>query len=135
MSHAERQSVSSGSPYEGVIGFARAVRLGNMIAVSGTAPLGPDGKTVAPGDAAAQTRRCLEIIQAALEQLGADLSAVIRTRIFLTRAEDWEQVGRVHGEFFGAVRPASTMLQVARLLDPQWLVEIEADALLPEKRP
>ncbi|GER81621.1 MAG: RidA family protein [Thermogemmatispora sp.] len=131
----ERQSVSSGSPYEPVIGFARAVRLGNMIAISGTAPLGPDGRTVAPGDAAAQTRRCLEIIQAALEQLGADLSAVIRTRIFLTRAEDWEQVGRVHGEFFGAVRPASTMVQVARLLDPQWLVEIEADALLATGAP
>ncbi|WP_052888492.1 RidA family protein [Thermogemmatispora carboxidivorans] len=131
MSHLERQIVSSGSPYEPVIGFARAVRLGNMIAISGTAPLAPDGRTVAPGDAAAQTRRCLEIIQAALEQLGADLSAVMRTRIFLTRAEDWEQVGRVHGEFFGAARPASTMVQVARLLDPQWLVEIEADALLP----
>ncbi|WP_069801941.1 RidA family protein [Thermogemmatispora onikobensis] len=131
MSGLERRIVSSGSPYEPVIGFARAVRLGNVIAVSGTAPLGPDGKTVAPGDAAAQTRRCLEIIQAALEQLGADLSAVMRTRIFLTRAEDWEQVGRVHGEFFGTVRPASTMVQVARLLDPQWLVEIEADALLP----
>jgi enamine deaminase RidA (YjgF/YER057c/UK114 family) len=132
MKHSERQTVSSGSPYEGVIGFARAVRVGNVIAVSGTAPLGPDGKTVAPGDPAAQTRRCLEIIQAALEQLGADLSAVIRTRIFLARAEDWEQVGRVHGEFFGAVRPAATMVQVARLLDPLWLVEIEADALLPE---
>ncbi|RAQ95254.1 RidA family protein [Thermogemmatispora tikiterensis] len=131
----ERQIVSSGSPYEPVIGFARAVRLGNMIAVSGTAPLGPDGKTVAPGDAAAQTRRCLEIMQAALNQLGADLSTVIRTRIFLVHAEDWEQVGRVHGEFFGAVRPASTMVQVARLLDPQWLVEIEADALLPTGAP
>ncbi|MBX5458248.1 MAG: RidA family protein [Thermogemmatispora sp.] len=135
MERLERQIVSSGSPYEPVIGFARAVRLGNVIAISGTAPLGPDGKTVAPGDAAAQTRRCLEIIQAALEQLGADLSAVIRTRIFLARAEDWEQVGRVHGEFFGPVRPASTMVQVARLLDPEWLVEIEADALLSTDAP
>jgi enamine deaminase RidA (YjgF/YER057c/UK114 family) len=97
MEFLERQSVSSGSPYEPVIGLARAVRLGNMIAISGTAPLGPDGRTVAPGDAAAQARRCLEIIQAVLEQLGADLSAVIRTRIFLMRAEDWEQVGLYNG--------------------------------------
>lgn len=127
-----RQRVSSGSPYEPVIGFSRGVRAGKVIAISGTAPIGPDGKTVGIGDPAAQTRRCLEIIRAALAQLGADLSNVTRTRTMLARIEDWEQVGRVHGEFFGEVLPASTMMQVARFIDPAWLVEIEADAVVEE---
>src|SRR5512142_1592285 len=99
--NGKRQLVSSGSPYEPIIGISRAVKLGNVIAVSGTAPL-KDGKTVGAGDPAAQTRRCLEIIADALRQAGADLSDVVRTRIFLTHMEDWETVGRVHGEFFGA---------------------------------
>lgn len=124
--------VSSGSPYEKTIGFSRAVRVGNVITVAGTAPIGPDRKTVAPHDPAAQTRRCLEIIRGAIEQAGGRLENVVRTRIMLTRIEDWEAVGAVHGEFFGDVRPASTMLQVSRLVDPQWRVEIEADAILDE---
>jgi enamine deaminase RidA (YjgF/YER057c/UK114 family) len=125
-----RKNVSSGSPYEPIIGFARAVRIGNVIAVGGTAPIGPDRNTVGVGDPGAQARRCLEIIVAALEQAGARKEDVIRTRTFLTRAEDWEAVGRVHGEYFGNIRPASTMAVVKGLLDPDWLVEIEADAIV-----
>jgi len=100
--------------------------------VTGTAPLGPDGKTVAKGNAAAQARRCLEIIQKAIEHLGGKLSDVMRTRILLTRIEDWEQVALVHGEFFGEIRPANTIMQVVRFIDPDWLVEIEADAVVEE---
>lgn len=125
-----RKLISSGSPYEPQIGFSRAVRVGNIISVAGTAPIGPDRHTVGVGDPAAQTRRCLEIIRAALEEAGASLNDVIRTRIFLTRIADWEKVGEAHGEFFRDIRPASTMVQVARLIDPEWLVEIEADAFI-----
>ena len=103
-----------------------------MISVSGTAPLSSDGKTVGVGDPIAQTRRCLEIIQAAIEGLGGRLSDVIRTRTFLTRIEDWEKVALVHGEFFKDIRPASTFVQVVRFIDPEWLVEIEADAVIEE---
>lgn len=127
-----RQRVSTGSPYEPRVGFSRAVRVGQVIAVSGTAPIAPDGTTAAPGDAAAQARRCFEIIQEALEELGAGLDAVIRTRLFLTNAEDWEAIGLVHGEFFGDIRPAATMVEVSGLLDSEWLVEVEADAIVPE---
>ena len=98
--------------------------------MTGTAPLGPDGKTVAKGDAAAQARRCFEIIQSAIEGLGGRLSDVLRTRILLTRIEDWEHVAIAHGEFFGSIRPANTIMQVVRFIDPDWLVEIEADAIL-----
>ena len=124
------ERVSSGSSYEPVIGFSRAVKVGRTIAVSGTAPIGTDGKTIGANDPAAQTRRCLEIIIAAIEQLGGSARDVIRTRTYITRVEDWEQIGRAHGEFFADIRPASTMVKVAGLLDPEWLVEIEADALL-----
>lgn len=130
MSGRSRQRVSTGSPYEPRIGISRAVRAGKIIAVAGTAPLGPDGRTVAPGDPAAQTRRCLEIVRHALEELGAGLADVIRTRILLTRIEDWEAAARVHGEFFGEVRPANTVMQVTRFIDPDWLVEVEADAVV-----
>ncbi|MDP2619010.1 MAG: RidA family protein [Hyphomicrobiales bacterium] len=125
-----RQNVSSGSRYEPIIGFSRAVRIGNMIAVGGTAPIGPDGQTVGVGDPVQQARRCFEIILVALEQAGASLNDVIRTRSFLIRIEDWEAVGQVHGEIFGDFRPASTMVQVTRFIDPDWLVEIEADAVI-----
>lgn len=125
----ERRRISSGSPYEPRVGICRAVRAGAVIAVSGTAPLGSDGRTVAPGDAAGQARRCLEIIRLALEQLGSGLEDVVRTRIMLTRIEDWESVGRVHGEVFARARPTSTIVQVMRFIDPEWLVEIEADAV------
>lgn len=126
----ERQHVSSGSPYEPVIGFSRAVRIGRHVAVSGTAPIGADGRTVGVGDAAAQTQRCLELIVAALHELGAEPRNVIRTRTYLIDAGDWETVGRVHGAFFGDIRPASTMLAVSALIDPEWLVELEADAIV-----
>ncbi|HLL80157.1 MAG TPA: RidA family protein [Ktedonobacteraceae bacterium] len=125
-----RQLVSSGSPYEPRLGISRAVRVGNIVSVAGTAPIGPDGKTVGTGDAAAQARRCIEIIRAALEQAGAGLHDVIRTRILLTRIDDWERVGQAHGEFFGEIRPANTVMQVTRFIDPDWLVEIEADAVI-----
>jgi enamine deaminase RidA (YjgF/YER057c/UK114 family) len=127
---AERRTVSSGSPYEPIVGISRAVRIGNTISVAGTAPLGPDGKTVAPGDAAAQARRCFEISAEALAQLGAGLENVIRTRILLQRIEDWEAVARVHGELFGDIRPANTVMQVVAFIDPEWLVETEVDAVV-----
>jgi enamine deaminase RidA (YjgF/YER057c/UK114 family) len=126
------QHISSGSPYEPRLGISRAVRSGSIIAVAGTAPIGQDGKTVGNGDAAAQARRCIEIIANALEQAGASLSDVIRTRILLTRIEDWERVGLVHGEFFSSIRPANTVMQVTRFIDPEWLVEIEADAVIDD---
>jgi len=125
-----RQNVSSGSPFEGVIGFSRAVRIGHHIAVSGTAPIGPDGNTVGVGDAYRQAKRCIEIIAQALEGAGASLEDVIRTRIFLKNMADWEEVARAHAEAFGDVRPASTFVQVSRFVDPEWLVEIEADAVV-----
>jgi enamine deaminase RidA (YjgF/YER057c/UK114 family) len=125
-----RQNVASGSPYEPIIGFSRAVRIGNTIAVGGTAPIGVDGKTVGIGDPAAQTRRCIEIIKTAIEKAGGKLENVIRTRVFLTRQQDWEAIGRAHGEAFGAIRPASTMVVVKQLLNDEWLVEIEADAII-----
>jgi enamine deaminase RidA (YjgF/YER057c/UK114 family) len=126
-----RQLVSSGSPFEPRVGMSRAVRVGGWVSVSGTAPLGPDGRTVGVGDPAAQARRCLEIIERALADAGVALTDVVRTRILLTRIEDWEAVTRVHGEVFGAIRPANTVMQVTRFIDPAWLVEIEADALAP----
>jgi len=126
------QLVSSGSPYEPRVGISRAVRAGPLLVVSGTAPLGPDGRTAGVGDAGAQARRCLEIIQRALESAGATLGDVVRTRILLTRIEDWEAVARAHGEVFRDIRPANTIMQVTRFIDPEWLVEIEADAVVPE---
>ena len=127
-----KQRISSGSPYEPRLGISRAVRSGHIVAVAGTAPLGPDGKTVGIGDPAAQARRCIEIIRHAFGQAGASLSDVIRTRTLLTRIEDWESVGHVHGEFFGEIRPANTVMQVTSFIDPDWLVEIEADAVIEE---
>ena len=127
-----RQLVSSGSPFEPRVGMSRAVRVGAWISVSGTAPLGPDGRTIGRGDPGLQARRCLEIIAAALQQAGVGLGDVVRTRILLTRIEDWEAVTRVHGEVFGAIRPANTVMQVVRFIDPEWLVEIEADAVIAE---
>lgn len=132
MSSRNRRRVSTGSPYEPRFGISRAVLAGRVIAVAGTAPLGPDGGTVAHGDAAGQARRCLEIIGEALERLGSSLADVIRTRILLTRIEDWESVARVHGEYFGEIRPVTTVVQVAAFVDPDWLIEIEADAVIEE---
>jgi enamine deaminase RidA (YjgF/YER057c/UK114 family) len=125
-----RKLISSGSPYEPKVGISRAVRVGSIITVAGTAPLGPEGRTVGVGDAAAQTRRCIEIIAAALEQAGASLRQVVRTRILLTRIEDWQVVAAVHGEYFRDIRPVNTIMQVSRFIDPEWLIEIEADAVI-----
>jgi enamine deaminase RidA (YjgF/YER057c/UK114 family) len=133
MQRQSRQHISTGSPFEPRVGISRAVRSGRIIAVTGTAPLDLHGKTFAKGDAGAQARRCLEIIQSAIERLGGKLSDVMRTRILLTRIEDWEQVARVHGEFFGGIRPANTIMQVVRFIDPDWLVEIEADAIVEDE--
>jgi enamine deaminase RidA (YjgF/YER057c/UK114 family) len=127
----DRRLVSSGSPFEPTIGFSRAVRVGDRVLVAGTAPVWPDG-TVDP-DPEIQARRCFAIIAAALAEAGATAEHVVRTRTFLLDASDWEEAGRAHGEMFRDVRPASTMIVVSALLDPRWLVEIEADALLPEE--
>jgi len=127
----ERRLVSSGSPYEPTIGFSRAVRDGRHVFVAGTCAVMPEGKEP-PRDAYGQARRCLEIIVAALEEAGATPKDVVRTRMFLRDAGDADEVGRAHGELFGDVRPASTMIVVSAFLDPRWIVEIEADALLPE---
>ena len=124
-----RTRIASGSPYEGEIGFSRAVVAGRYVHVSGTAPIPPPGEEVAEG-AYEQTRRCLEIVVAALREAGAGPEHVVRTRTYLVDADDWRDVGRAHGEVFGEVRPASTMVVVSGFLDPGWRVEIEADALL-----
>jgi enamine deaminase RidA (YjgF/YER057c/UK114 family) len=127
----ERKRVASGSPYEPVIGFSRAVVAGNHVSVAGTAPIMPD-RSEPPADAYRQTKRCLEIIVEALREAGAEPSDVVRTRTYLVDADDWEEVGRAHGEVFGDVRPASTMVVVTGFLDSRWRVEIEADAVLDE---
>jgi len=119
--------VASGSPYEPIIGFSRAVRVGNRVLVSGTAPIWPDGSC--DPDAYAQARRCLEIIRAALEEAGAGPEHVVRTRTYLVDARDWEAAGRAHGEVFADIRPASTMVVVAGFLDARWKVEMEAEAV------
>lgn len=120
-----RQNISGGSPYEPVIGFSRAVRVGNTVHLAGTGPVGADKQ-----DAEEQTRRIFAIAAEALAKAGCSFADVVRTRMYLTHVEDWEAVGRVHGEFFGAVRPAATMLVVAQLLNPDWRVEIEMEAVL-----
>ncbi len=125
---ADRRRVSSGSPFEQPFGYCRAVRAGNTVTVAGTAPISPDGH-VDP-DPAVQAARCLEIIVAAMAELGADAEHVVRTRMYIVDAADSEAVGRAHGRVFGAARPASTMVVVAGLLDPRWKVEIEADAVV-----
>ena len=126
----QRQLISSGSPFEKPIGFSRAVRVGNAIAVSGTAPIAPGGGTAYPGDLYRQTRTCLEIIKNAVENAGGHLDDVIRTRIMLTDISRWQEAARAHGEFFGEIRPASTFVQVSRFIDADWLVEIEADCVV-----
>ena len=125
----ERLLVSSGSPYEPQAGFSRAVRVGRHVSVAGTAPVMPEGNAP-PRDAYGQTRRCLEIILGALAEAGAAPQHVVRTRTFATSADDWPEVARAHGEVFGEIRPASTFVVVAALLDPRWRVELEADAFV-----
>ena len=127
-----RKLISSGSAYEAKVGFSRAVRAGAIVSVAGTAPLGADGRTVGRDDPAAQARRCLEIIATSLEGAGASLHHVVRTRVLLTRIEDWPLVAAVHGEYFGSIRPACTVMEVSSLIDRDWLVEIEADAVVDD---
>jgi len=128
---AARQNISSGSKYEPTIGFSRGVKVGNIIAISGTAPIGADGNVAGPGDAYLQTKRCIEIAAASLEKAGASLKDVVRTRVMLTDITKWEQAAKAHGEAFGEIRPACTFVQVAALIDPAWLVEMEFDAVIP----
>ena len=127
----ERRRIPSGSPFEPLIGFSRAVRVGNRVVVSGTGPVVPEGRC--PADAGAQARRCFEIIAGALAEAGALLADVVRTRMYVLDIGDWEKVGRAHGEFFGSIRPATSMVQVSALIDPAMLVEIEADAILEDE--
>ena len=125
----ERRLVSSGSPYERVVGFSRAVRVGDRVIVAGTAPVMPEGADP-PTDAYGQAKRCVEIIGMALEEAGASLTDVVRTRVYLVRTDDFAEVGRAHGEAFAEIRPANTTLTIAELVDPRWLVEIEAEAVV-----
>jgi enamine deaminase RidA (YjgF/YER057c/UK114 family) len=125
----ERRRISSGSPYEPVVGFSRAVRVGDRVIVAGTAPVMPDGADPPP-DAYGQAKRCLEIIAGALAEAGARLEDVVRTRVYLVRTADFEEVGRAHGEVFAEIRPANTTLAIAELVDRRWLVEIEAEAVV-----
>ncbi|WP_033213647.1 RidA family protein [Kitasatospora phosalacinea] len=125
-----RQMVSSGSPLEPRIGFSRAVRKGAHVVVAGTAPIGDGGTTVGRGDVYAQTVRCLDIAETALAAAGASLGDVVRTRIMLTDVTRWEEAARAHGERFASVRPACTFVEVSRFIDPDWLVEVEIDAIL-----
>lgn len=125
-----RENISYGQPLEAKLGFSRARRVGNILALTGAAPIAPDGGVHAPGDMYAQTVRSLEIIQDVLARAGAKLEDVVRTRILVTDITRWEEAARAHGEVFGAVRPACTFFQVSRFINPEWLVEIEADAVL-----
>ena len=125
-----RKNISSGSQYEKPIGFSRAVRIDNFISVSGTAPISPDGSVACPNDLYGQTKHCLEIIKRAIEEAGGNLRNVIRTRIMLIDISKWQEAAQAHGEFFSEIRPATSFIGVKRFIDPNWLIEIEADCVI-----
>lgn len=128
----KRTLISNGNPLENVIGFSRAVRVGPYITVGGTAPVDKYGKTVGVGDVSLQARQCIEIIKEALERAGSGLNDVVRTRVILTNIEDWKEVVKVRAEYFKDIKPVDTIMQVTRFVNPEWLVEFEADAIINE---